>query len=359
MDNPYVFRRGQKSDIRKISNLAEHVFGVNRKSQYWEWKYFKNPAGRGLSAVILHNESVVGHMGGIPARFSFGGREAIGVQEVDFSMLESHRRYDLFLKMGRLGAEICSKEDFDFSYGFSTEVTSEIAQTFKLKKQISPIPRLVKILDIEPFLRQRFSVHTVSRILSPALNVALHVRYPEKIAVPEGMQIKQIDRFDERFDTLWNRIKNDYPIMTMRDSASLNWRYADAPHIDYEIVCVEHMRTTEVLGFIVLGERQLDFLRGRIFEIVTPRSEDAKITRCLLRYAINHFRKKKAAMATCWMFSHCHVYPELTKIGFISRQEKGRDLLFESLSSQDPVIQEHFAENAENWYISMGDSDID
>ncbi len=64
-------------------------------------------------------------------------------------------------------------------------------------------------------------------------------------------------------------------------------------------------------------------------------------------------------MAACWMFSHCHVYPELTKIGFIPRQEKGRDLLFESLTSQDPVTPEYFATNAENWYISMGDSDMD
>jgi hypothetical protein len=100
-------------------------------------------------------------------------------------------------------------------------------------------------------------------------------------------------------------------------------------------------------------------LRGRIFDIITPRSEDGKVARCLLRYAINHFRKKKAAMATCWMFSHCHVYPELTKIGFMPRQEKGKDLLFESLNLQDPVIPEYLAAKAENWYISMGDSDMD
>jgi hypothetical protein len=359
MEQTYTFRRGQTSDIKEISNLVNQVLGFNRISQYWEWKYFKSPAGRALSPLALNNGKIIGQIGGVPIRFSVRGRESIGVQEVDIAMFEPHRRYDLFLKMGRLGAEICLKENVGFSYGFSIGLTSEIAQTLTLKKKICPIPRLVKLLDVEPILRQRFSMNTLSKILSPAANLALEIRYPEKMVIPEGLQIKKIQRFDERFDTFWNRIKEDYPIMAMRDSASLNWRYADTPHIDYEIVCVEQMKTMEILGFIVLGERQFGFLRGRIFDIITPRSEDGKVARCLLRYAINHFRKKKAAMATCWMFSHCHVYPELTKIGFMPRQEKGKDLLFESLNLQDPVIPEYLAAKAENWYISMGDSDMD
>jgi len=57
------------------------------------------------------------------------------------------------------------------------------------------------------------------------------------------------------------------------------------------------------------------------------------------------------------MFSHSHVYPELAKIGFIPREKKGRDLLFQNMNLQDPAIPQYLAENCENWFISKGDSD--
>jgi hypothetical protein len=357
MQDVYTFRRCERSNTSELSNLVNQVLGTNTNSDYWEWKYFKNPVGRAFSTLALINGKIVGQLGAIPARFSVGGREVIGAQEVDAAILEDHRRFDVFLHMIALGKKFYLNANVEFSFGFSNEHTTEIGQALLQKKKFGPIPRLVKVLDIGPLLRQRFSMNTLSRILSPAGNIMLRIIHSEKITIPEGMQIERVNRFDGRFDTFWNRIKEDYPVMMVRDSTYLNWRYVDAPHVNYEIFCLEKIGSNEIIGFMVLGEEQNDYLTGQIFDIVTPRDVYDTITSCLLRFALNRFRKKKAAKVNCWMFSHCHVYPELTKMGFIPREKKGRDFLFQSINLQDPEISPELLENRENWYVTKGDSD--
>ncbi|MFX0195058.1 MAG: hypothetical protein ACFFCW_02955, partial [Candidatus Hodarchaeota archaeon] len=246
----------------------------------------------------------------------------------------------------------------DFTYGVTNTDTSMLNQTLFGKKKIGPIPRLFKVLDTKPFLAQKLSHEPLSKILSLIPNTLLQWRYPESLVIPDGMHIKQIDRFDERFDTFWQQIKEDYPIMTVRDSSYLNWRYGDAKHMNHEVFCLERMATSEIVGFIALGERQRDFLVGQIYDILTPRRKDPMITRCLLRFAINRFRQKKAAVARCWMFPHSHVYPELIKIGFVPRERKGFDLHCQYVNVKNSAIPADIVEDSENWYLSIGDADM-
>jgi hypothetical protein len=338
--------------------LLNQVLKTNRNTDYWEWKFFNNPAGRALSVVTLSNGKVVGQLGAIPVRFSVKGRDVTVAQELDFAILDNHRRYDIFFKMVILEKEIFLKEDVDFSYGLPNKLSAEITQAFTPNNKISPIPRLCKVLDVKPFLRQRLHLNTLSKILSPTVNTGLRMIYSEKMVIPEGMQLKRIHRFDERFDTFWKRIKNDYLIMTVRDSAYLNWRYVDAPHMNYEIFCLEQTGSNEVMGLMVLGEQKKDYLIGQIFDIVTPKEENSIISHCLLRFALNRFRKKKAAVVRCWMFSHSHVYPELVKTGFVRRKNKERNLTFQNINLQELSISQEFVGNSENWYFTSGDSDI-
>jgi hypothetical protein len=175
--------------------------------------------------------------------------------------------------------------------------------------------------------------------------------------IPGGLELEHINRFDERFDTFWHRIKDDYPIMAVRNASYLNWRYVNAPHMNYRIGCLRKMGSDEIIGFIVLGEVKPDeLIRGQIFEIVTPRSEKPQIARCLLRFAINHFQEKEADVIDCWMFPHCHVYSELRKNGFVSRKKKIWNIYSDNAISKESNLPRDFLSNSTNWYISIGDS---
>ena len=227
------------------------------------------------------------------------------------------------------------------------------------KKKICAIPRRVKILDIKPFLERKLLPDKIARVLAMAVNAVLRMRFSGNSVMPKGMRLSQIDRFDDRFETFWQRIKDDYPIVTVKDPAYLNWRYATTLHEEYEIICMERSGSGEIIGLLVLGLRKEEMIKGSIYEFITPKSVDLSSAVCLLRYAIQRFRQNDAALIECWMFSHCHLYPELKKAGFISREKVGFDLSFQQVNQRNDNISTAFVERITNWNISKGISDID
>lgn len=357
MAGEYFYRRLEETDLEGVSELINEVLSVDIRVDHWHDKYFRNPAGNALSAVVVHEGKVVGQIGSIPIRFRVNGEEVIAVQELDVAMYESHRRFDVFLRLANEQSKIYKKAKVDFSFTFAIGTTSEIARIFNVSKKISQIPRLIKVLDTDPLLKKKLSAGPLSRVVSPAANIALRLKYGEKTKIPDGMEFKKIERFDERFDAFWERIKDDYPIMTIRSAVYLNWRYVDAALIDYEIFALEEVATGAIAGFVVLGESDEGYTIGQIFDVVTPRVGSESITRCLVGHAIDRFREKKAAMLKCWFYEHCHVFAVLDALGFAPRLKEGRDVLFTPIESTAPCRAKTLGEDQKNWYLAKGDSD--
>ena len=49
----------------------------------------------------------------------------------------------------------------------------------------------------------------------------------------EDLKWQKIECFDDRVDILWNKVKNDFKAIVIRNSAFLNWRYLDRPDVPY------------------------------------------------------------------------------------------------------------------------------
>ncbi len=358
MNDELIFRRYRKTDDQALSKLMADIFEEDRNIEFFAWKYRQNPAGEALSAIAEREGEVIGQVGAIPVRFSIDGKEYIGSQEVDGCLDKKKGKFDTIFHLIRLRQKINEEENVPFSYFFSLEISSKIALKSERNKKVCSTPILVKVVNSEPFLKKFFPVKALSRLAAIIVNFFLRLRYPSKNAPPKGTCIKEIKNFDDRFDNFWARVKDDYPIMTTRDSTYLNWRYAAVPDRNYTILSLEDEKTTEVLGFIVLSETQKGYRMGQILDIITPRDEHKQITRILLGRAMHYFRKNKTALAVCWMMSHSHIYSELTRHGFRTRKKSGIDLIFRSTYVENPVIPLDFILDKRNWYICRGDADF-
>jgi hypothetical protein len=348
-----------ESDDQDLSRLMDEVFGRNWDEGVFEWKYRRNPAGRALSAVAEREGKLIGQLGAIPVRFFVDGRELVGTQEVDGCLDKKHGKFDTFFHLVRLRRKMNDENEIGFSYFFSVDISSKIAQkALKGSMRVCATPILVKVLGVEPLLRDRLRPKWISRLLAPIVDRALRLAYPTRGPIPKGVRMKRVERFDERFDDLWNRIKGDYPIMIVRDSAYLNWRYVDVPHRDYTVFCLENEETTEILGFIVVGEEQRAYRVGHILELVTPRTGQEEVVRALVRGALQEFMKRKIPLVYCLMLPHCHAFQVLRRAGFRKREKEGMDLIFGISEPKAPVIAPELAGNEENWYVCTGDSDF-
>ncbi len=105
------------------------------------------------------------------------------------------------------------------------------------------------------------------------LNNITNVFNIKKYERSDSYQIKQITSFDKKYDIFWDKIKEDYKFISIKNSSFLNWRYSDKRggnnHI-YEIV-----ENGAVLGFAVLEVRDRGgYKSGYVLELLSLKNRD-------------------------------------------------------------------------------------
>jgi len=165
-------------------------------------------------------------------------------------------------------------------------------------------------------------------------------------------KIQNINQFDQRFDKLWEQVSQNYPILIVRDSLYLNWRYAEYPFSGVHSFGL--FRENELLGFAVIhntiDEDGLSFVA--ILELFVPPCEKA---------VFEHLLEEIIQRAT-WVEAHyiqaCTFVPEweklFTRYGFRVRNSSFSPTTYKNNTD---LPNELFAEDS-NWYMSLGDGDI-
>lgn len=357
-DQKYEVRKLVRSDLKGLPVLISEVLGTETDETHLEWKYFSGADGRCISTVALSGERIIGFLGAIPVRFSIGGKEVIAAEEADLAILPEYRRLDLSLKMYGVSKKTFAEEDIAFVYGITSKATSEFNKSLLGKKEVAPVPRHVRVLNSRPYLARKISNGFLLAAATPLANALLSLKYRKKSSVPDGMRIVAPEKFDGRFDALWERIKGDHPVARARDAAYLNWRYADVRNKGYNIFCLEREISREIASFMVLRVKEEGWARrGQIMELVSPRGQGSQALAPLIDLAVGHFRRKRADSIECWMFPHNHGFAELARRGFAERKKKHLNLHVQDMRPE-LAEQGNFLTGSGNWRISIGDSDL-
>jgi hypothetical protein len=355
--SPFTFKRLERSDLPGVAALINGVIGPGADERYLGWKYLEGITRKTASTVVLVGTRVVGFLGGIPARFLVDGREVIGVEEADSAVVEEYRRIDLGLGVVGFSARSYAEDGIFFTYGVTSKANAELNRTLLGMKEVARIPRLVKVIDIAPFLGKAVPSRCLSTPISRVANAVWFRRPFGTPRIPDGMRLDRLDGFDGRFDEFWERVKGDYRVTLVRDAAYLNWRYAHPANRVYDIFCLEREGTREVYGLLVLGvKREGGILRGQVMEILTPNDGGPEVAGCLAGCAVDHFRRRRVDAVECWMFPHAHQHPGLARKGFVPRGKEHMRLHFRILGGGGGEAEDVLT-NSINWRFTMGDSD--
>ncbi len=344
------YRRLRRSDKKGLCELFYEVFGDGKGTDYWDWKYYQNPAGSHASVIALHGSEVVGILGGIPLRMKVGGDTLLACQGVDTVISGRHRKSSTFFKLEARVTEQMEKAQLAFRYAFTIKETYRLFTTARGFSGVCPIIKMAKVINPRPYLRQKIEMGLLTDMLGGVAKCAIRRWNKKKLSVPEGVDIVDTSRFDHRFDDLWQRERGNYEIAVARNSDYLNWRYVDAPR-QYKIFGVESRQV--VKGFIALGCYKEEVTRGRILDILVERGQK-ELVDLLVAEAINYFIDQDVDVITCWMLEGWPAFHVLKEKGFVPRQTS-HDLIVRSYFS-DKISNEYLADSS-RWYVTMGDSD--
>lgn len=347
-------RKSRPEDIPTLDEMCRKIYGFPLDAGTWRWKFEKNVLGKNCSYVAVVDGRVIAHSGGFGAVLQHKGEKFLGNQLGDL-MADPDRRTKGAFSLTVIASLDYNDEDgphlaFGFANPNSTKVITDRKETIWGDLMV---PRLDRVVRTAPFIRRKIKNGTLSALLGFPADLVLGMYRSATGALETNMDgIEEVEKFDSRFDELWERIGAEFARTNVRSSKYLNWRYREHPHHSYDVFA--YSDTVGLKGFIVvrvLAEKGLT--RGLIVDLISG-LEEPVVWNTLLVKGIKHLAGGGADLISCWMFDHMPYYETLKKLHFVNRPSDLTVLVYDQTNSQDL----EFLHDAKSWYVSMGDGDV-
>jgi GNAT superfamily N-acetyltransferase len=354
----WTSRDGGAADVDGILELRLRCFGeVDRERlqpDVWRWQFVDNPAGPGYVRLADHDGLVVGQYAAIPTRFLVAGADRTLAMSCDTMTHPGYQKQGIFVTLAReLYAQVAKRHGVTTMWGFPNDA-SHPAFVGKLGWfDVYLFPLRVKPIQSERVLRR----YVGSRLLSGALGAVADRAYrliTPRLREPRRCHLEPLDQFDERFDALWARHASLAPVIQVRDSAYLNWRYCAVPAFGYRRWSVHVDGRLE--GYLITRVVQLFGLPlGAVVDVFPLPVVDAGVTREVLTFAQLRMGEEGAAFLTA-LFPPAHV-PHLSRFGFLPVPDRLNPRRW-YLGARCAPADEPLLRDIRNWHVTYGDADI-
>jgi hypothetical protein len=162
--------------------------------------------------------------------------------------------------------------------------------------------------------------------------------------------IREVERFGDEIDQLWNRTSRNFKVIVKRDQRYLNWRFSDNKQLYYRnFICT---RDGETKGYIVL--RRPDPLEEHIGKIVDlyAAPEDYETIEILISHAIDFFGEDVTVIECAT--SQKEYQRILSQKGFI-KMEKTVPIFY----CMDSRLRKKLEQWKDSWFLTKADHDWD
>lgn len=357
-----VIRPAIPADHPAIAALLDRIMGARPYAQrlkLWEWRFDRNPARTDSFPPFLVFEKE-GHIAGVhglvPVWLKAGEDHLPASCSCDLAVDPTARSAGMKLKLKTLSREL---SPFHLSTS-ANESANRITMALGGREVAVGRRSYIKPFKASGLLRRRWQrggalagmAASAGAMMGKPIDWGLAVtRMIRPTSSMKGSTIRDITRFDERFDMFWNRLAKKQLILIVRDSSYLNWRYARYPFAGVQ--SFELSRGEELLGYSVIhisiDEDRLRF--AALLELAGAGRENRVLEHLLAeaeRRAIRggaHYMIARAATPSCEEL--------LLRHGF-----RARDLHFSSVTyrNNSGIIDDLFARDR-NWYVTLGDGD--
>jgi hypothetical protein len=240
-----------------------------------------------------------------------------------------------------------SRKGAELIFSFANELSSGITLRYRLRRKVCEVDNLGKVLRPVKFLINRISSRVVRKSTSGGGRSDGLPPFPPRST--GEFDIFEVERFGEEMDGFWHSSCFPNSIMVARRKEYLNWRYVENPSRFYRKVLVT--RDDKISGFLVLGTIRVPFVKGVIVDWVFAEEEEAG--KLALDAVLEYFRAAGLESVSAWIPGHSVTWKSFRDVGFVERRSRVSLMVKEMKDSLGEVVSRH-----ENWYYTLGDSDI-
>jgi len=274
-DKSLIVRPAQERDLETIWKFYEDNFGalpIHRLKKRWRWQFVDNPACREQKSSIWVAEiggKVAGQLGAFPVRMKIMDREMIIQFECDFAVDPGARKLNpvwpmQFLRevLRRNGTPLKGGTDWTPPHAKLREKWLEHRRVYNVPTSHRPYRRdhVLRQLAATGNVAKRVVEGPVGDFASTLLAFAVRI-YNRLYHTPAGDQNLRVVRIREagpEFDALWMRLRDKFPITTVRDNKFVRWRFYEDP----------------VFENVIFGAYDADFLLQGYIAVRTARTDE-------------------------------------------------------------------------------------
>ena len=327
--NASPYRPGDEEEIVQLLELVFNgwpQFDLNcTPLDHWRWKYLDNPLRLNILYSASFDNKIIGCTHTIPQRVKVGDKIFLSGTGADVAVHPDFRRRGIHNKIVDSKLDFEAKIGIKFHYGISNNpilIKRNMRRGFPLFPH--DVSSFIRIYDVDLHLRMIPTKYAwIKKYGYQLLKIYNKLRNALRSysSSDHDFHISVILNFDDRINTFWNKIKDNYSLIVERKQNYLNWRYCDPRGGDYTVIQAE--KDGHVLGYGVLRINMYrgEYPVGHIVDLLTI-PERLDVAGALVEHAVIYFDKKDINTIQCLSIKN-HPYERiLNRYGFINSRKK-------------------------------------
>jgi hypothetical protein len=346
------YQKADREDVFRFLRVSYSRDESSRLIRQWDWKYDANPFNGDAEPYILllkDGPQIVGMLGTISLRVVIRGEEHWISHSCDWVVRPDYRDRRVARRLVER-----HRADKPLRFSWQNEISYQKSQRRPDTSTTRVVP-LVKPLDVAHILLQVTGNRILSRAGGIVLAGAHRVTRPLRARpIVPAVAIAEMPAFDERFDALWQRVREHHPVMLVRDRAYLDWRFRGRPDARYTVLAAT--KGADLVGYLVLRSADdagvswgylVDFLvedeSAAVFSLLVEHAADSLLRQCV---------KAISCRATAPAYRRT-LYRHAFFPFFWGRQ----GYLRVNVNAPDPGVQ--VLRDVQRWHLTMGDGDLE
>ena len=254
--------------------------------------YFNNPSEPGAIWVLRSESgSVVGTTGIHTCRMVIDGHSHRAGHAVNLAIDPKHRTAGPAIQLQRAVLDFARRSGQSLMCGVTARAVA--VQKRAGYHPVGSLEQWTKVLHTEHKLQQFLKLRAFAKCATLGLDFALWgLSLEARRRRPSGWQVEFPERFDDRFDRLWNRAASQFAIATERSSKFLDWRFRDCCDDQFQTLCLCDANR-ELAGYAVYRRQGLTV---ELSDLLCARPEHLEI---LLVETLRHMRSLRFAQSRC------------------------------------------------------------
>ena len=330
--------------------------------EYVRWQHSANPAGFAQVGLARENGSdrIVGVVWLMPLRVQMNGQMVLGSQSMYALVHPDYRRQGIFSTLVTICDEAGQQQGFDFTYGFPNPNSYPSFVGRLGWSDLGQARLYLRPLNASRLIKHRLGSGLFQNALAGAACSGVRLLFEPRpiLAETARINVEDIDTTGTALDDFWARVGNKYPVMVVRDTRFLDWRYRQIPDRHYQLWAAR--QDEEVVAIIALRSVSIEGIAcGMVVDFLVESGERGRLGGdILLQRAGEYFQQQDLDLAGCLMLPHASEIGSLRRQGYLPCPRALQPQPFRVVVRVFEGTQ-HSAclLDLKSWFLTMGDFD--